>query len=437
VLAPERGQLVNEAPALADAAGAPAAQGAANAPNLFPPAGNPRFPLMDSMRAIAALSVFAGHTVTGVYAVSAHPTLFLWAVQLAYEGVAIFFLISGFLLYRPFLVARREGRPLRLGSYGIRRFLRIAPAYWAALTIFIAAGFVSGVTTGNWWIFYAFGQIYSPVNIGHGIGVAWTLCIEVTFYAALPVFAVLCARLGRGRGSLRPDVILLVVLAVASLAFRAHFSAFTQVATVSTLAGTFFWFALGMGIAIVSVERDGRKRDAQGRTRDAQGRSKDSGRRSAWIGIWPVLSWIVGVLLFVALHQVISKPGFAGLDVPGAVVLTHMLYGLSALFILLPAVFAEHQAGPVQRLLRFRALAWIGLISYAFYLYHTIVIAQLNDVVSDAGISAHYAVVAVSSFFVSIAAAAASYYLLERPVMRWGRSLRRRGRTTPGAAAAR
>ena len=52
----------------------------AEAPNLVPPPGNPRFPLIDSMRAIAALSVFAGHTVTGVYAVSAHPALFLWAV---------------------------------------------------------------------------------------------------------------------------------------------------------------------------------------------------------------------------------------------------------------------------------------------------------------------------------------------------------------------
>lgn len=402
---------------------APAVESAASAPNLFPPAGNPRFPLLDSMRAIAALSVFAGHTVTGVYAVTAHPTLFLWAVQLAYEGVAMFFLISGFLLYRPFLVARRDGRPLRLASYGTRRFLRIVPAYWAALTIFIAAGFVSGITAGNWWIFYAFGQIYSPVNIGHGIGVAWTLCIEVTFYAALPVFALVCARLARVRGSVRPDIVLLVVLAVASLAFRAHFSAFTQVATVSTLAGTFFWFALGMGIAIVSVQREGRTRD--------------SGRRPAWIGMWPVLSWIVGVLLFVLLHQVISKPGFAGLDVPGAVVLTHMLYGLSALFILLPAVFAEHQAGPVQRVLRFRALAWIGLVSYAFYLYHTIVIAQLNDVASDAGISARYVVVAVASFVVSLACAAASYYLLERPAMRWGRSLWRRGRPTPGAAATR
>ena len=258
--------------------------GLRDAPNLVPPPGNPRFPLFDSLRAVAALCVFAGHTVTGVYTVNAHPTLFLWAVELAYEGVAIFFLISGFLLYRPFLTARRGGPPLRLGSYAKRRFLRIVPAYWVALTIFIAAGFVSGVTTGNWWIFYAFGQIYSPVDIGHGIGVAWTLCIEVTFYAALPLFALVCAWLAGRSRSFRPDVVLLVLLAAGSLVFRAHFSAFTQVATVSTLAGTFFWFALGMGLAILSVRLENRPRASPhpvSRRWSGCGRSRAGSRRSA------------------------------------------------------------------------------------------------------------------------------------------------------------
>jgi peptidoglycan/LPS O-acetylase OafA/YrhL len=406
---------VSDAAALPGAAGAPNLPGAADAPNVIPPPGNPRFPLFDSLRAIAALSVFAGHTVTGVIPVTAHPKLSLWAVELAYEGVAIFFLISGFLLYRPFLTARREGRPLRHGSYARRRVLRIVPAYWVALTIFIAAGFVSGITAGNWWIFYLFGQIYSPVNIGHGIGVAWTLCIEVTFYAALPLFVLLCARLAGRSRSFRPDVVLLVVLAAGSLVFRAHFSAFTQLATVSTLAGTFFWFALGMGLAICSVRFEDRRARPRGSTGPA--------------ALWPVLSWVAAVLLFVLNHQV--KAGWAGLDVPGAVVLTHALYGLSALFVLLPAVFAERERGPVQRLLRLRLLAWIGLISYAVYLYHTIVIDQLNKLARDAGItalSARYAVVAVASFFLTLVCASASYYLLERPLMRWGRlSWRRRG----------
>jgi peptidoglycan/LPS O-acetylase OafA/YrhL len=88
-------------------------------------------------------------------------------------------------------------------------------------------------------------------------------------------------------------------------------------------------------------------------------------------------------------------------------------------------------------------LAWIGLVSYAFYLYHTIVIDQLNKVAKDAGISARYAVVAIASFFVTLACASASYYLLERPIMRWGRrGTRLRGGTSssgpgaPGEAAA-
>jgi peptidoglycan/LPS O-acetylase OafA/YrhL len=393
---------------------APALPRAVDAPNLIPPPGNPRFPLIDPMRAIAALCVFAGHTVTGVFPFSAHPTLFVWAAELAYEGVAIFFLLSGFLLYRPFLTARRGSAGLRVGSYAKRRFLRIAPAYWVALSIFIAAGFVTGVTGGNWWIFYAFGQIYSLANIGHGIGVAWTLCIEVTFYAALPLFVLLCARLARRPPSLRPDMLLLVLLAAGSLGFRAHYSSFADVTTVSTLAGTFFWFALGMGLAILSVRLGDRRAASRG--------PAATGRPAALLRLWPVAAWIVGVGLFVLNRYV--RQGFAGLDRPGVAVITQVLYGLAALLILLPAVLAEHERGPVQGVLRVRVLAWVGLISYAIYLYHTIVIDQLRNVFDRLGGAELYAAVAVTSLLVTLACASASYYLLERPLMRWGRSHR-------------
>ncbi len=51
-------------------------------------------------------------------------------------GVAIFFVISGFLLYRPLLATQVLGaRGTSLGTYAWRRFLRIIPAYWLALTI--------------------------------------------------------------------------------------------------------------------------------------------------------------------------------------------------------------------------------------------------------------------------------------------------------------
>ena len=84
---------------------------------------------------------------------------------------------------------------------------------------------------------------------------------------------------------------------------------------------------------------------------ELEGRTRPVVRLPAWARAWwPLASWTLAIGLFVLDHQV--KPGFADLDVAGAVVLTHALYGLSALFILLPAVFAQREAGPVQRTIK-------------------------------------------------------------------------------------
>jgi peptidoglycan/LPS O-acetylase OafA/YrhL len=373
------------------------------APNLVPPPGNPRFPLFDALRAIAALLVFLGHTVLGVHFLATHRSLLIWAGLTAYQGVGIFFLISGFLLYRPFLVARRGGAPLRLVPYAKRRFLRIVPAYWAALTIFIAAGFVSGVTAHNWWIFYGFGQIYSSDTVRGGIGVAWTLAIEVTFYAALPLFAWLAGKLSRGAFSVAGDVLLLVALSAASLVIRADTSP-VDVAQLSTLATNFLWFALGMGLAVLSVVLENRA--APGWFGGALGRA------------WPLVSWTVAGLLFVLLHAV--AVGSIALSASVTDVVANALYGLVALFVLLPAAFGEAHGGAVRRLLRARPLAWIGLVSYGVYLYHTIVITQVEKLLPSGAGAGHYLAVALCSLALTLLCAAISYYVLERPVMLLG-----------------
>ena len=55
-------------------------------------------------------------------------------------GVTIFFLISGFLIYRPFVNSRMNGAPATpLARFLERRFLRIFPAYWLALTLLAIA----------------------------------------------------------------------------------------------------------------------------------------------------------------------------------------------------------------------------------------------------------------------------------------------------------
>src|SRR5439155_8306716 len=85
-------------------------------------------------------------------------------------GVAIFFVISGFLLYRPFAASRAAGQPApRTGPYAWRRVLRIVPAYWLALTVTV-------VVLGRWEVFhpahlltfYGRGQAYRGPTIGGG-----------------------------------------------------------------------------------------------------------------------------------------------------------------------------------------------------------------------------------------------------------------------------
>src|SRR5918911_5479930 len=116
-----------------------------------------RFPLFDSLRAIAALSVFAAHAYLILEGFGSPNPLRDVLVRLD-VGVTIFFVISGFLLYRPFVRARlRSAPPPRPLAYAWRRLLRIAPAYWVALTIIaVWLGLGEVHEAGKWPLFYFF-----------------------------------------------------------------------------------------------------------------------------------------------------------------------------------------------------------------------------------------------------------------------------------------
>ena len=83
------------------------------------------------MRALAVICVVAVHTISE----SAFDSSLVDRLVLHLNiGVTIFFVISGFLLYRPFIASRTTGADApRLRDYARRRVLRILPAYWLVL----------------------------------------------------------------------------------------------------------------------------------------------------------------------------------------------------------------------------------------------------------------------------------------------------------------
>jgi len=367
-----------------------------------------RFPLVDSMRALAALAILAYHGALFTGALDGTGTAF-WYAQLN-VGVPLFFAISGFLLYRPWVAARLTGakRP-DARVYGLRRLLRLVPAYWLALIVIaLAFGRDDVLSWPGALVHFGLLQAYDPARFTGGIGQAWTLTVEVAFYAALPVIGLAARRLPGGSAAriVRGELTLLAVLALVAVLWR------LVVVVLADPAGEAYFpllvalpaqldvFAAGMALAVVSAAGlDGRARPP----------------------LVASLAWLVAALCYVAVVQ--WRP-----DDPGArVFVEHQLQGLMALALLAPAVLGRGGGGAVRRLLAWRPLAWIGLVSYGLYLWHLDVLRELAErEVPTAGI-------VVLGTLLALVFGTASWYLVERHALRLGR--RAAGRPPAGPPA--
>ncbi|HEX8067353.1 MAG TPA: acyltransferase [Thermoleophilaceae bacterium] len=381
---------------------------------------HPRFPLFDSLRAIAACSVLLFH-VGFVLEGFESDTFGRYVTQLNI-GVAIFFVISGFLLYRPFVQARFSGDPPpALVPYAIRRAFRILPAFWVVLPL--AALWLSlDEVFDRPLIHFGLLQAYQRDTLTTGLGYAWTLTIEISFYAMLPVVAYLLRQVPAR--STRRLVLTEGALLAAMFAFslvwnitqtQSHRGFILFTPEIATLPAFLDHFALGMGLAVASVALAGRA------TMPAAVRVVE---RHPWV------PWLVAAGAWLWLCNV--GDGFAIAD---GETRRHELRGLVAVCLLMPAVFGQGAGGLVRRLLASRPMLWLGLVSYSLYLWHPPIARKVAETHLDEDhgwLPAALAIVALS-----IAVAVVSYNLVERPAMWAGRHLARRaGRREPPEAVA-
>ena len=161
-----------------------------------------RFPCFDGFRAAAALSVLVLHVAGSSGETQTHRAFGPYLARLD-VGVAVFFLISGFLLYRPFVAAHLAGgrAPAALPFFR-RRFLRIYPAYWVATTavVYVFQTWPGGSTikdVKSFVLYYSLAHSYNLDTIFAPLLQAWTLATEVAFYLFLPAWAL--AALARRR----------------------------------------------------------------------------------------------------------------------------------------------------------------------------------------------------------------------------------------------
>lgn len=369
-----------------------------------------RFACLDGYRGLAAMTVLVYHVMGRLSIHIDHPTLGAYTARLGNYGVTIFFLLSGFLLYRPFVVAHfqdREGP--KWFSFYVRRLVRIIPAYWVALTcLFLVFRYSSADGIGDIATYYGFAQIYRPGQYPIGaLGQAWSLCVEMSFYLFLPLLAFAIAQLRIGQGELRSKV----RGQLFGLALLFGFSVGYKIWAVpaqSRYPTAYLWlparldlFALGMLLAVASawVATGGRLPALAERF-----------TRSPWL-----------CLLFAAefywLFSQINLPRLFEDETLSQTMLHYPFAGLSAFFLLIPGTLGDESRGPVTGFFRSAPMAWLGMVSYGIYLWHTMWVELGLRLADNGQLSRSVWVQLLFVTTMTLASAALSYWLVERPLL--------------------
>ncbi len=401
-----------------------------------------RFASLDGFRAIAAIGVVVYHVAGYSQLTSSNTLVSKFLNNLGNFGVATFFLLSGFLLYRPFVMKWFQDQPPPDPIIYLRhRFLRIFPAYWVALGAFILLGLVNAKSPAPDYFFTLFSltQIYRPAYGFAGLSVAWTLAIEISFYIALPFIAAGIRLIGRNARTLKmkleAQLLGLATLAAITLIYRAIVAGPWQYdakahpfATVHLWLFNYFdWFALGMVLAVFVCWTD------LGRTLPALfQRFTDTG--------WAC--WICAAACYFILMLLRDNAGAAAAvdarETTLDMFIRFFFNGMAAFFFLLPGIIGRTRTSYINRGLASTVPMYLGTVSYGIYLWHKIWLDYLKGDGKGVGAApthpSFWAMLAMV-LTLSVITASISYYALERPIMKFRdpRRLRSRAKTTaPG-----
>jgi peptidoglycan/LPS O-acetylase OafA/YrhL len=353
---------------------------------------------LDGLRGLAAVAIVIHHA----WMFSAHGmTLADRALDELRLGVTLFFVLSGYLVFGPFVAAALDGRdqPSKR-RYALKRAARILPAYWlvliGAFALTAATHHPMRVEAGQLPLFLVFAQNQVEAVRGHLDPPMWSLAVEASFYVLLPIVAIAVVRLGRDR---RAQLLLVVALGAAGLLCCAVGTALDWPRTVTdSLLTTLPLFACGMAVAVI----------AHGRTYRAR-----TGTLLALAGLPLVLA---GAIVESAAGLEAGSLRFLVSDFPAAV-------GFAL-------VVAALVASPLRaRPLTVAPVLFAGTISYGLYLWHFPVIYGLHEASlwPSAPLPAMALVLALTFVPATI-----SWYLLEQPVLR--RAHRRRRASAPSSS---
>ncbi len=358
---------------------------------------------LDGMRALAAFGVIATHAGFETGRSIDHRPLAPFLARMDF-GVTVFFLLSGFLLYRPF--ARNAlglASAPHIVDFWWRRALRILPAYW--LAIVVTLGFLSArpASVGDWLSYLLMVHTYDHHNVDPSLTQMWTLAVEVSFYAILPAVAYLPRLLARaGITPLASQFWLLGGMSMAALVWQLVARHVTAIGLEGLLwlPAYLDWFAAGMLLAVLSLAPATRLMLANIR---------------AWASE-PLTCWIVAGLLFWIATLPVGGPLGLQPETAWEWSAKHYLYAGSAFFLLLPLTLGT--GGRIGSALATRPMRLLGQLSYGIYLWHLPLMIAIARALHLKIFQGSFAVLYLLTAGSAVMVAAASWFGMERPLLR-------------------
>ncbi len=419
-------------------------------------------PVLEVFRGLAALMVvfthvgfIAGPGVAGPWAG--------WLSRLDF-GVALFFLLSGFLLFRPFVQAAYGRRPeVELGSYLRRRLIRIYPAFLVVLVFDYLITPAARQASGSLWVQTLFMVQNYPVNFVNqlpGQVQSWSLAVELSFYLALPFLAVgvlgrrtaaaeASARLAARRAEVvglspeqarraatarrnrrwsprsadvrqwplrlaaaRPGIVL-AALALLAVGWRVYYLYRGGLnSQMLWLPGFLDWFGAGMALAWLR-ERGTPVPLLLRHVADAPGACWSLALAGFWLGT-----------------TMLAGP--FGLEGPTSAeaMFKHLLFVVVAVLLLLPAVFGD-PAARWRTVAGNRLFRWLGRISFGVFLWHPMLMDAVRSLLGLDAFSGGFWITLILTLAASLIAGSLSWKYVEEPAQRRWRNGRRRTRPEP------
>lgn len=341
------------------------------------------------MRAIAALCVAVLHLSQTMASTAGSGEWLLkfadyW--QLGAFGVALFFMVSGFVIPASFGNCERRREGLRV--FAIRRFFRLYPAYWLSIPLALWS---------TWWLQ---GRSIDPTTVVANVtmfqrwlgfanieGLYWTLAYELAFYLVCAALYAL-GLLHRPWALIAMLYGLLVAFAAASFLNLARDPYLSFYGDMPTFLGMMFTGA------VLRQWHDGR----------------------------PLSRWLKAALVVIVLIYVVpAARSFVFADGQLVVRPTGGWSGAAAMLFFILFVMRVRIAHPV--------LSWLGTISYSLYLFHPVWLYFAHWLLAQPGfewargwdLTVYVALILA----VTIVFSAAVYRWIELPAIELGRRLSR------------